>query len=234
MRKRKTPTVSVKAVVLLYLFCIALSAEKLVFEDSAFPYRVVCEPGWAETLKNDSVLVLDNTASGKKICFELQRSTIDESYDSEIMEWSRLNFVISKEMAYTFGRLVFFDTTSAKRLGGYHAFELFSFFSDSSGTVWWAEYDRWTEYDRNGFLVSIIGDTIDMKENLSHYTEMVDSIRIQANTSLLWYNTSIHGGSTLRMHSVVPLRWHDLLGREVAVYRNRLMVGKKARRCPVR
>jgi hypothetical protein len=226
----------------LFLLCLsctgALSAEKLIFEDASFPYRVVCEPGWAEVEKNDSVLILDNTASAKKIRMELYRYSIDTAGMTKNIDWAEFNFSINKELTYSFGRLVFFDTTVAKQLGGYHAYELFAILSDSGGTTWWAEYDRWAKHENYGYFASIFGDTSDLKENLLVYTAMMDSISFTCmNTPLLEHDMKIHHRPIIKLHSRSPYRWHDLLGREIVDvprYRNRLLVGKRARRCPVR
>ena len=226
----------------LLLFClvctITSSAENLIFEDTSFPYRVVCEPGWVEVEKNDSMLILDNTAPDKKIRMELYRYTIDTSGQTKHINWAEFNFSINKELTYSFGRLVFFDTTAIKQLGGYHAYELFAILSDSSETIWWAEYDRWAKHDNFGYFATILGDTGDMKENLPVYTAMMDSISfVPANTPLIEHGRKSYRRPLVEQYTGVVYRWHDLLGREIAAvyrHRNKLLVGKRVRRCPVK
>ena len=215
-----------------------LYAEMQVFENEVFPYRVVCETGWIETNSSDSLLVLDNTEPGKKTRLKLKRYTLGSTYSSEYMEWSLMNFAYSKEIAYSFGRLIFFDTTATKKLGGHHALELFAYYTDSSKTVWFAEYDRWTEHNGYGYLASIFGDTLDMKQNFPTYTAMIDSISFSYLTVPLFRNgVEMYPLPLLKNQTEMPLLWYDLLGREIAIiprYHNHLLVGKKVRRCTVK
>ena len=229
----------IKAVYIIIAVHLLVRAENLIFSDSVFPYRIVCKPEWAEVIKNHSMFVLDNTIPGKKTRFQLKKYKIDTTYNFDNKEWSRLNYAINKKMAFNFGRLIFTDTGSAKKLGNHRAYELFAFFSQvpETDTVWWAEYSRWTDHDGVGFLVSIIGDTLDMKENYATYKTLFDSISITGITSVA-RNIRTRRRPVVRIiHTATYRIRFDLLGRAIPMYigrRNRLLVGKMDKQCMVR
>jgi hypothetical protein len=214
-------------------------AEVRVFLDESFPYRIVCKPEWNEALKNDSTLILDKISTGTKTRFQLKKYVIDTTFNRETNEWSRLNFAINKELAVNFGKLVFVDTGAAKKLGDYRAFEMFAFFSESTETqkVWWAEYCRWTDHDGYGFLASIIGDTIEMKQNYATYKTFLDSISVsRMHTEVLW-REKVAGLRVSRDQSPRSPPDHDLLGRSIPSSikkNNQVLVGKKIQQCQIR
>jgi hypothetical protein len=219
--------------------CVITGAQIRVFQDEFFPYRIVCKPEWVETLKNDSTLILDKVSSNTKTRFQLKKYRIDSTFDRETMEWSRLNFAINKELAVNFGKLVFVDTGAAKKLGTFRAFEMFAFYSESTATkkVWWADYCRWTDHDGYGFLVSIIGDTIDMKQNYTTYKAIFDSLSIsRIDVEIAQGGRAVCLPATRTPLPLSPPR-HDLLGRIVpSTIRkgNLFIVGKKNQRCRIR
>jgi hypothetical protein len=214
-------------------------AEVRIFLDESFPYRIVCKPEWNEALKNDSTLILDKISTGTKTRFQLKKYVIDTTFNRETNEWSRLNFAINKELAVNFGKLVFVDTGAAKKLGDYRAFEMFAFFSESTATqkVWWAEYCRWTDHDGYGFLASIIGDTIEMKQNYATYKTFLDSISVsRMHTEVLW-REKVAGLRVSRDQSPRSPPDHDLLGRSIPSSikkNNQVLVGKKIQQCQIR
>jgi hypothetical protein len=233
-------TAFIKTGLALLATSLATLAETAVFLDNAFPYRIVCQPEWVETAKNDTVLILTNTAAGKKTRLQLKKYPIDTSFDTQTMEWSRLNFAINKGFADAIGKMVFFDTVATKKLGGFRAYETFAFFSDSTtpSKIWWAEYARWTEHDGWGFLASIIGDTVDMKRNYaSTYKAMLDSIGLTGLTSRVRYPQAGPQSGLTPDRSRSVSGWYDLLGRELPaelMLKDRLLVGKSVRQCRIR
>jgi hypothetical protein len=173
-----------------FILYFSSAAETTVFIDPCFPYRVVCKTEWVQETKNDSMLVLKNSTPGKKTRFQLQKYRMDTSFDVDSKDWSRLNFAVNKELALAMGRLVFIDTSASKKLGNFRAFEIFAFFREKSGndSIWWAEYSRWTDHDGFGYIASIIGDTIDIKQNYASYKALMDSVTISQLTTRAIYD----------------------------------------------
>lgn len=228
-----------KQLMMLSLFFVTtglLFAENQVFTNPSFPCRVVCESGWNEIQKNDSVLILEKSTFGKKTRMEILRYTIDTTGIAKYIDWAAFNFTINKELVYSFGDLIFFDSSESKRLGGYHAYELFAILSDSSKITWWAEYDRWAKSEKYGYLATIFGDTTDMKKNIAAYASMMDSISFGYSNIHQPYNSKKR--CLLIQNSPMTIdKWHDLLGRKVVIvdrFRNSLLVTKKVKRCPVK
>lgn len=235
-----TDIISKYAVILQLLSVLTVTAfsGEQVFTNATFPCRVVCTSEWAEEEKNDSVLILQNSTPGKKTRMEMYRYTLDTTGVVKNINWAAFNFYITKELTYSFGKLVFFDTSAEKKLGGYHAYELYAMLSDSTKKTWWAELNRWAKSEKYGYLVTIFGDTTDMKENYSTYSAMIDSIHFYYSSSLhLPYFNKHRNNMTPQKSSVTHNSWHTLLGREVAAnnnYRNNFLVAKRMKRCPVR
>jgi hypothetical protein len=206
----------IKASMLFFMGFQALPAQNTVYSDEIFPYRIVCKNAWVQQVKNDSVLILKNSAAGKKTQFQLQKYVIDTGYDAQNKTWSRLRYMINQELAARIGRVIWVDSTEAIRLGNYHAFELFAFYSDLSGgqTTWWAEYSRWTDHDGSGYLASVIGDTVDMRQNFQIYKALMDSVDI----SQLAATRSVRGVKGIKCfvqrYPVSRATWYDLLGRD--------------------
>jgi hypothetical protein len=223
---------------LLSVLTVTAFSGEQVFTNAMFPYRVVCTSEWVEVEKSDTVLILENNTPGKKTRMEMYRYTLDTTGVVKNINWAAFNFYITKELTYSFGKLVFFDTSAVKKLGGYRAYELYAMLSDSTKKTWWAELNRWAKSEKYGYLVTIFGDTTDMKENHSTYSAMLDSIQFDYSSSLhLPYFKKHLNTMTLQKSSVTNNRWHTLLGREVTAnnnYRNNLLVAKRMKRCPVR
>jgi hypothetical protein len=100
--------ISKSDILLLLFFATTIEpfAEELIYTDISFPYRVVCKPGWIEVMKNDTVLILENSTPGKKTRMELYRYNIDTGVTRHF-NWAAFNFLINKELVYSFGKLVF-------------------------------------------------------------------------------------------------------------------------------
>ena len=232
-------TSTIKTGLIALSICLMGNAQVRVLLNESFPYRIVCEHDWVETVTNDSTLVLDHVSSGTKTRFQLKKYGIDSTFNHETFEWSRLSFAINKEWAIQIGKLVFVDTGATKQLGGFRAFEMFAFFAESTATqkVWWAEYCRWTDHDGFGYLVSIIGDTLEMKQNYQTYKTLFDSISIsRIYTPISNHRTQKALSVSRDPISRIPPR-HDLLGRcfPVSIMKgNRILVGKKNQHCHIR
>jgi len=173
---------AIKTMLLVLLSLSTVRSENRVFSDPAFPYRVVCKPEWVQDAKNDSVLYLKNTESGKKTRLQLQKYVVDSWYDLNNNGWSRFRFDINYSFIIGVGTVGSIDSTSNKKLGGARAFEIFAYYWEKSdnGTVWWAEYVRWTDFNGIGYMASIIGDTLDLKTNVLNktYVALLDSITL--------------------------------------------------------
>jgi len=190
-------------------------AESKVFIDANFPYRVVCATSWVEMVKSDTLFSLRDATPNKKTQLQLRRYQItDTNYSHETMNWSRLNYVVNRELADGVGETIGSDTSTGRKLSGMCAFELFAFYSqETTGKkVWWAELCRWTERNRFGYLVSIIGDTLDLMKNLPAYKTMLDSVDIKDIVSTpVGVPASFNPAAS---HSAISYRAeYDLLGR---------------------
>lgn len=190
-------------------------AESKVFIDAMFPYRVVCATSWVEMVKSDTLFSLRDATPNKKTQLQLRRYQItDTNYSHETMNWSRLNYVVNRELADGVGETIGSDTSTGRKVSGIRAFELFAFYSqETSGKkVWWAELCRWTERNRFGYLVTVIGDTLDLMKNMPAYKTMLDSVDIKdiVSTPVTVPATFIPAAS----HSAISYRADcDLLGR---------------------
>jgi hypothetical protein len=211
----------VKTCILLFMIVPVVQAENTVFADAAFPYRIVCKTGWGQETKNDSLLVLKNTATGKKTRLQLQKYSIDTGYDFNSQDWSRLRFAVNKELASNLGQLMWFDSLPNKKLGNYRAFEICAFFSEKSGAgaTWWGEYSRWTDHDGFGFLASIISDTADIRANTTViYKALLDSISISQLSARAISQGPAFPKATVQRFTISSSTWYDALGRHTYSY----------------
>lgn len=213
---------------LLIIFIVMeVCAETTVFTNAEFPYRVICNSEWVHQEKNDTMLIIRNTAQGKKTRFQLKKYAInpDSGFDWQNKEWSRWQFIINNDIIIQLGKIGFVDTSATKKLGGYRAYEIFAFFWEKTddGTLWLAEYIRWTDNDGVGYMASIIGDTLDMKENVRNksYVHLLDSISF----SFFQTANTVEKKQELKMLSrqeqKISLVWHDMLGRNVTEYHSK-------------
>jgi hypothetical protein len=206
----------VKTCILLFMIVPVAWSENTVFTDAAFPYRIVCKTGWTQETKNESLLVLKNTASGKKTRLQLQKYSIDTGYDFNSFDWARLRFAVNKELASNIGQLMWFDSLPNKKLGNYRAFEICAFFSEKSaaGTIWWGEYSRWTEHEGLGYLASIIGDTADIRANTTAiYKALLDSISISQLSTRAARQVAGFPKVAMGRFSISSSIWYNALGR---------------------
>jgi hypothetical protein len=209
---------AIKTMLLVLLSLCTVKSENRVLSDPAFPYRVVCKPEWVVDVKNDSVLYLKNTEAGKKTRLQLQKYTVDSWYDLNNNGWSRFRFDINYSFILGVGTIGSIDSTQNKKLGGARAFEIFAYYweKNDTGTVWWAEYVRWTDFNGIGYMASIIGDTLDLKTNVKNktYVALLDSITLaQFSTGNAHKNlTPITVKQPEQTNETV---WFDILGRNV-------------------
>jgi hypothetical protein len=232
---------TMKTGILLFLLSLSVSAENAVFVDAAFPYRIVCKAGWAQEMKNDSMLIVKNSSAGKKTRLQLQKYSIDSGFDLSNKGWSRLRFAVNKELATNIGQLMWFDTTTNKKLGNYRAFELCAYYSEKSdnGTLWWAEYSRWTDHDGFGYLASVIGDTADIRQNCTTiYKAILDSISIsQLGTGVISKGPDFLRSSEPGNSAAFATPWYDVSGKAMRRHggiQNAVMVNKNSKRLLLR
>jgi hypothetical protein len=236
-------TTFIKTNLIVLLFVITTFAENKVFTDTTFPYRVVCTSEWVELVKNDTLLQIKNTSPGKKTRLELQKYPIDSGFSENNYDWSRFRYAINLDLILGLGKVGFVDTSSSKKLGGFRAFEIFSYHWEKTDdqTLWYAAYTRWTNVGGFGYMASIIGDTLDMKENIKNknYVKFMDSISL----SLLQTNTLLpakHVSAKIPgKHSIgKPLVWYDFLGRNLQAsncqHLSTIIVRKNMTRCLVK
>jgi hypothetical protein len=229
----------IKAVLLIFITIFIADAEDRLLQDLTFPYRIVCNATWVEEIKNDTILVLKNSAPGKKTCLQLKKYTLDTTFYFNNNDWSRLNYIVNKELAIAAGRLIFTDTGMTKKLGNYRAFEMFASFSQKTDvdTIWWSEYSRWTDYRGFGYLASIIGDTSDMKENYASYKTLMDSISISPSSAGVIFQGKGFQRIPEQPNLSLSSRWYTLSGRSIKgnVGRpNTIIVRKNVRRFFIR
>ncbi len=233
----------IKSSLLFFLIVLSVRAETAVMVDAAFPYRIICGTQWIQELKSDSLLQLKNTATGKKTRFQLHKYTIDTvQYDSlsrTNQTWSRLRYAVNYKLAQTAGRVIRVDSTANKKLGKYRAFELVAYFSEKSGTgtLWWAEYSRWTDHNGSGYLASIIGDTLDIlnNENFTNYKALLDSISLSRLTTTLNYSRFME--TTSKSFDKFSAHSYNVLGRDVPERLHTpamILMKKNMKRCLIR
>jgi hypothetical protein len=210
----------------MFFLMVILTAPSLqaeTYSDSLFAFRVELKDNWALDQANDSEYYFKDTAAGKKTRLHLKKYTLDTSYNFDTQEWSQLSFAVNKGIAEQTGKVVFSDTSSSKRLGDLHAYELFAYFSQmvNNKTVWWAEYSRWADTDGIGFFVSIIGDTTEIKPNFTSYKSMVDLVAVHPPVLHLINHTR---GSRYALKVITPDKnpgWIDLMGRKTLISHSR-------------
>jgi hypothetical protein len=198
---------------------MGIHAETTVLTDEKFPYRVVCNSEWIQQEKNDTMLIIRNTASGKKTRLQLKKYDVDSNFNWNTKEWSRWRYVINSDMIIQLGKIGFVDTSASKKLGGYRAYEIFAFFWEKTDdeTLWLAEYIRWTDNNGSGYMASIFGDTLDMKENIKNksYVHLLDSISLSFFQTGTVVEKNNHTKMIIRQSPDVCPVWYDLLGRNL-------------------
>lgn len=204
------------------LIVLAANAGSFTITNESFPYRVVCTSDWIQQEKNDTLLVLDKETLGMKTRFQLKKYDVDSGFDKETKEWSRFRYFVNHTIISQFGKIIFVDTAASKKLGGYRAYEIFAFFWEKTDetTLWLAEYVRWTDNNGSGYMASIIGDTLDMKENIRNksYVQFLDSIILSQVSST--NRTHEAGGKKVIIKTIATKApvWYDVLGRSVQEY----------------
>jgi hypothetical protein len=170
--------------------------------------------------KNDSVLYLLNTGAGKKTRLQLQKYTVDSWYGLN-NGWSRLTFQTNYSLILSIGTIESIDSTLNTKLGGSRAFEIFAKYWEktNSGTAWWAEYVRWTDFGGVGYMVSIVGDTLDLIENVmnNNYVSLLDSIKLTQFTTREISEKKQHS-IVQQYHDRNEIIWFDILGRNLQDY----------------
>jgi hypothetical protein len=233
---------AVMSILIAIVSVIAVSAETKIFSDAVFPYRVVCKPEWVEDGKNDSVLYLKNTGMGKKTRLQLQKYAVDSWFDFNNNGWSRFRFDINYSFILGVGTIGFIDSTQNKKLGGSHAFEIFAYYweKNGGGTLWWAEYVRWTDFNGVGYMASIIGDTLDMKENVrnKNYVALLDSITLAQFITGTVSKKNLHPIIVNQYQNSTEMIWYDMLGRNLQNYYGRqpvtISVRKNEKLCTIK
>jgi hypothetical protein len=211
-----------KKILFVCLIVLAANAGNTVLTNENFPYRIVCTSEWIQQEKSDTLLILKNTAPGKQTRLQLKKYDIDSGFDKETKEWSRLRYFVNHDIISSFGKIIFVDTAASKKLGGYRAYEIFSFFWEKTdeSTLWLAEYVRWTDNNGSGYMASIIGDTADMKENIKNknYKNLLDSISLSQFSSSTRLNDFKYNKILLKPEISEAPAWYDFLGRNVRMY----------------
>lgn len=185
------------------------------FEDLKFGFRIFLSDNWSLEQNNDSNYYFKDTNQEKKTRLQLKKYVLDTSYNFDIQEWSQLSLAINKEIAVKTGKIIFSNTGSSVKLGEFQAYELFAYFSQSvdNDIVWWAAYSRWTDTGGFGYLVSIIGDTTELKSNYNLYKSILDQIEILPLITAINHQRVNHTHTPV--HFIAKQKWFDLMGRTI-------------------
>jgi hypothetical protein len=170
---KKCATFSVAIIFFLYSSTICKE-----FIDSLFAFRAHLPDQWEiETIDSNSVYAY-NTSNSTKTRIYLERISADTIAIIKQNELGRIYFLTNYSFANQCGVVQYFDTGSTVKQGNLKAYEMLAYYRDTMGgkTIWWGEFGRWCSQRNYVFQVIVLGDTLDVSENLDTYISMVDSI----------------------------------------------------------
>lgn len=232
-------SVLLNAIIVVIQMATVLNVMAEIYEDSGFAFRVDLMNNWELDQQNDSVYFFKDTTPGKKTIMHIKKYFIDTSYNYSTHEWSRLSFAINKEFAQETGKIIYSDTSTQIKLGNLRAYELFAFYSQNVNDkkVCWAAYSRWTDKDSTGYLVSIIGDTSELKNNLSIFSSIMDNIMIYPSDAPMNISAQSNHIFKKSVFCNTGPEWIDLLGRTMAKGthgRTNIIINKKTQQSRVK
>jgi len=166
--------------ILVFIFTIYPDT---VLVDNNFKYKLYLPNNWIREIKNDSVHFFVDTSFCFKGLLCITRYLIDTSIYKTPTEWTLSHFLAYKIwVQYSLdpaGVILYSNNDSTVKQGDLPAAEAYSiFFSSDTAIGIWAEYIRYTAYDKFGYELYAISDTQDMSKNIGTYAAILQGINI--------------------------------------------------------
>lgn len=148
------------------------------FIDSLFAFRAQLPDQWEIEIIDTNSVYAYNTSISTKTRIYLERIPTDTIAIIKQNELGQIYFLSNYSFANQCGVVQYFDTGSTVKQGNLKAYEMLAYYRDTMGgkTIWWGEFGRWCSQGKYVFQVIVLGDTLDISENLDTYISMVDSI----------------------------------------------------------
>ncbi|HEX3019266.1 MAG TPA: hypothetical protein VHP36_03145 [Chitinispirillaceae bacterium] len=163
---------------IVILFCMMICAE---ISDSTFAFQVQIGSQWqlAYTDTENTCFLFNRDNDETRIYIE--KKTVDTVYGLKDQDYARIYFfAVYSLIEQQGGKVKFYDTSTAIKIGDLRAYELCSFRKDPEGILWFGEYSRWCAQGGFVYEITFLGDTLDIKENRNQYKALFNSF-------LVWY-----------------------------------------------
>lgn len=215
-----------------FILLISLFAFGETVVDDELRYSTYLPDNWVrEVVSSTQHRFYDTTYNYRSYVTLIRYDLSIENTYQNAYEWARANYLAyrisvsstmspeGEALSDPFGVILYPDSSEVKQNDTLWAAEIYSiFFTLDTSLGSWAEFIRFTGFDKYGYEIYAIGDTADMSSNLGVYAAIFDGIKLTtASVSLRPQIHTAEEKSTIFIQSAPPV---DLLGRRKVLKAN--------------
>ncbi len=212
---------------LIFLFVVPVIAFSFTVSDSKIGYSVDLPQNWVrdiDTVNQHTFFDTSKTYSSF-VVIQMTDFSKDTLYKSPL-QWTKSHFLaylltirstvstLGIPMSDPYGSVVFYDSSSSTQ-SGLRSMELYAQFNSlisNSGS--WDEYIKYTEVNKKGYEIYVLGDTTEMKKNIDFYIDLVNSIKIDTTPASIRFHP-VQKSNKVSIGIYQPEMLFDIMGRRV-------------------
>ncbi len=207
-----------KFLVVLVLFVTSIFAETIT--DASLGYSIILPTNWVQIKARTNQHYFRDSTKAHKSQLSLVVYSIDKITYPTAESWTQAQFIAYmlavENSVFPFGSVAFYDSAASVKLHSYWAPEAYSIFYPGNGDATYSEYLRYTANGNYGYEIYAIGDSTDMANNVTYYSDIISTIQFSTAT------VSIHAphGTPLLTSEKLSSNSFNLIGRKLNFLEN--------------
>ncbi|MCU0608463.1 MAG: hypothetical protein MUF22_01685 [Chitinispirillaceae bacterium] len=172
---------------LFFAICYTSASADTIYTNTSIGYSVYMPDHWVRKVVDSSTHRFYDSLAVYKSQLSIVRHGFSTTDYPKSTDWTRANFIAYKLcVQYSvdpFAAMRFYDTAQTVKQGTLWATESFStFFSLDTTMGAWSEYVRFTASGTAGYELYALGDTADMRKNISTYAALLKMVKLPSET----------------------------------------------------
>lgn len=191
---------------------LAGAAQAADVSNPAIGYTITLPQHWGLAQQKTSQDYFRDSTRVRHSQISILRYDIDNATYPTPESWTEAQFIAYKlsveTSAYPFGAVMYYDSSSAAKIGAIWSPEAYSVLYPADGDPTYCEYVRYCAVGKYGYEIYAIGDSTDMTDNLDFYAGIIASLTFSNPAEPIRI-----AEPALRNPAGAPAHWFDATGR---------------------
>lgn len=167
---------------LILLVLLAAAARAGIVSDAAFGYSIDLPSGWVQVKTRENQHHFKDASGSSSSRISIVKYPIEKADYPTPGSWTEAQFIAYKlaveTSAFPYGTVAYYDSSSARTLGGEWAPEAFSIMFPGDGQQTYCEFIRYCSRGDFGYEIYALGDSVDMMEKVDFYAGIIGSLTL--------------------------------------------------------